>query len=180
MRLRPFVPDTDFEAVKSWIADERSHAMWCAGRFAYPPEKEDFLRVLREIRSGSGDAPFVMTADGEKAVGFFCCSLRPSAGESTLKFVVVDPALRGKGAGKAMLRLAAEYVFSVTDAEAVRLAVFRENIPALKCYERTGFAVRKTDAGAFRFRDESWSRCSMAVSRKAFGECGAGIKLREG
>ena len=167
MRLRPFIADTDFEPLRGWITDERAHALWCAGRMAYPLEKEDFSRVMREHAVRCGDSPFVMTADDGKAAGFFCYSLDLSVNEGMLKFVVVDPALRGKGMGKALLGLALEYAFTVTKADAVRLCVFTENVPALKCYESVGFTSRGTDHGAFRFRGESWDRCRMTVRKKA-------------
>ena len=165
MRLRPFMPETDFNAMRDWIADERAHALWCAGRFAYPLEREDFGRVLRDLGARCGDRPFVMADSEGRAAGFFCFSPNEAAREGKMKFVVVDPALRGQGLGKAMLKLAVEYAFSAAGAEAVRLSVFAENIPALKCYESVGFAVTRTDAGAFRFRNESWNRCQMVIRK---------------
>ena len=174
MILRPFIPDKDFEAVRSWVTDERMHAMWCAGRFACPLEKENFCGVLREIGNKNGDSPFVMTAEDGRAAGFFCYSLNLSTGEGMLKFVIVDPALRGKGTGKAMLKLAVEYAFSITKAEAVQLTVFPENLPALKCYEGAGFTARRTEKEAFAFRDECWSRCNMVIRKADQGCCSRG------
>ncbi len=165
MRLRPFIPDTDFDTLRGWIGDERAHAMWCAGRMAYPLEKEDFSRFLRAMADRSGDSPFVMTAEDGRPAGFFCYSPAPAADEGRLKFVIVDPARRGKGLGRIMLELALEYAFGITKAEAVRLCVFSQNTPAVKCYERAGFTAAKTDVGAFRFRDEAWDRCSMVIRR---------------
>lgn len=165
MRLRPFIQDTDFEVIRNWITDERMHALWCGNRFSYPLEKEDFSRVIRKYGIQYGDCPFVMTRDDGKVAGFFCYSLNPETSIGMLKFVMVDPALRGKGTGKAMLKLAVEYAFTVTGAEAVQLAVFPMNTPAVRCYEHTGFTAIKTDTGAFRFRDESWDRCRMEIRR---------------
>ena len=42
MKLREYLPSKDFDNIKSWIDDERTHAMWCADRFEYPLEKENF------------------------------------------------------------------------------------------------------------------------------------------
>ena len=55
MRLRPYIPETDFEIIRNWIADPRSHALWCANRFAYPLSRENFDSVLEEIRIRNGD-----------------------------------------------------------------------------------------------------------------------------
>ena len=166
MRLRPFIADADFDAIRGWVSDERAHAMWCANLISYPPEKEDFCRVMRDNGVRYGDSPFVMTGDDGKAAGFFCYSTDHATNEGKLKFVIVDPALRGRGTGKAMLRLATEYAFRIAKADAVQLSVFPENIPALKCYESAGFTARSTKADAFRFREESWSRTNMVI-RKA-------------
>ena len=163
MLLRPFSMDTDFDTIKGWIADERMHAMWCANLIAFPLGKENFCQVLENFGNRFGDLPLVMAADDGKPAGFFCYSMNTATNEGKLKFVVLDPALRGKGMGKTMLKLAVEYAFSATKAEAVRLSVFPENIPAMKCYESVGFVPERTETGAFRFRDELWSRCSMAV-----------------
>ena len=46
MKIRVFDLDDDFDVIKTWIADERTHMMWCANLIPYPLEKEKsaFLR----------------------------------------------------------------------------------------------------------------------------------------
>ena len=51
MRLRPFIPYYDFDEIKNWISDERTHAMWCANLIKYPIEKENFENVLLDLWS---------------------------------------------------------------------------------------------------------------------------------
>lgn len=165
MRLRPFILCRDFDEIKNWISDERTHAMWCANIIKYPIEKEDFKNVMLEAAAKFGDSPYVATADDGKVVGFFCYSVNFGTNEGMLKFVMVDPARRGKGSGKAMLRLAVKYAFEITNADTVQLNVFAENERAKKCYESVGFAVRGTDVNAFAFKDELWGRCNMAIKR---------------
>lgn len=41
MRLRAF-QNNDFDEIKTWISDERTHAMWCANLITYPMEEENF------------------------------------------------------------------------------------------------------------------------------------------
>ncbi len=164
MRLRPYIPETDFDIIRGWITDPRTHALWCANRFAYPLSGENFDEVLRDIRVRNGDCPFI-AVEGGRPTGFFCYSLHPETNEGLLKFVMVDPALRGQGLGKAMLRLAVEYAFSISKADAVSLRVFTENTGAVKCYEHAGFIEEKTEPGAFHYRDELWGRRSMVIRR---------------
>ena len=48
MRLRAFNMDTDFEDMKNWINDERSHALWCANIIRYPLNKDHLDEGLKE------------------------------------------------------------------------------------------------------------------------------------
>lgn len=165
MRLRPFISDCDFDEIKNWVSDERTHAMWCADLIQYPIEKENFDKVMLEAAIKFGDSPYVATTDDGQVVGFFCYSVNLRTNAGMLKFVMVHPSQRGKGLGKEMLQLAIEYAFHITKVDTVSLNVFPENTSAQKCYESVGFAVRKTDCDAFRFKEESWGRCNMVIKK---------------
>lgn len=165
MRLRPFILCCDFDEIKDWISDERTHAMWCANLIKHPIEKENFENVMLEAAARFGDSPYVATTDDGKVIGFFCYSVNLSANEGMLKFVMVNPSQRGQGLGKAMLRLAIEYAFNITKVDAVQLNVFPKNTRAQKCYESVGFVARKTDIDAFSFKDELWGRCNMVIKK---------------
>ena len=164
MRLRPFLPD-DFDSIKDWITDGRTHAMWCANLIKYPLERENFFSVMKEIGTRFGDAPFLATDDSGKPVSFFCYSLNLETNEGMLKFVMVNPEMRGQGYGRQMLRLVLDYAFSITKADAVQLNVFPENTGAKKCYEHAGFIERSTTPGAFAYKDEKWGRCNMVFKQ---------------
>ena len=165
MRLRPFIPSTDFDIIKNWITDERTHAMWCANRFSYPLERSNFISVIEAHSARKGDVPFVATSDDGKIVGFFCYSLNIAENEGMLKFVMVDPQRRGRGTAREMLALAVKYAFEITKAASVQLYVFTENIRAVKCYKNVGFTERHTDREAFRFGNEYWGRCNMVIKK---------------
>lgn len=166
MRLRPFILDRDFNEIKNWISDERTHAMWCANLIKYPLEKGNFDYMMSEAAAMYGDSPYVATTNAGKVVGFFCYSVNLDTNEGMLKFVMVHPSKRGKGLGKAMLQLANEYAFYITKVDTVQLNVFSENTRARRCYESVGFVERKTDVDVFSFKDESWGRCNMVIKKK--------------
>ena len=168
MRLRPFILSADFDYIKNWITDERTHAMWSANHAPYPLEKTAFADFLDFIYPKYGDCPFVAAADDGTIVGFICCSINPESNEAMLAFVMIDPAQRGKGYGREMVRLAAEYCFSMLKADAVQLNVFTSNERARKCYESAGFTERLTTPEAFPFGDEKWGRCNMIMKKQDF------------
>ena len=161
MKLREYIPSKDFDIIKNWIDDERTHAMWCACRFEYPLEKENFEEVLKDMHSKWGDTPLVASLDDGNTVGFFCYSLNNETKEGMLKFIVVNPSLRSKGVAREMLDMVSQYAFEETGAKALHLNVFSENIRAKKCYHKDGFTERSVTENAFSYKDESWGRCNM-------------------
>jgi RimJ/RimL family protein N-acetyltransferase len=165
MEIRAFDPVKDFESIRNWAVDERTHSMWCANRFKYPLEKEDFAQALKGVYERCGDIAYVAVID-DIPVGFFCYSFNCDTREGMLKFVIVDPSCRGKGVAKEMFNLILKHAFNETDAEAVQLMVFPQNPRAKRFYEKMGFKERRTETGAFSFKDESWDRCNMVMESK--------------
>ena len=165
MKLRAFDPNRDFEEIRDWITDERTHRMWCGNCFAFPLEKENFREALSGFMERYGDVPFLAVSDEGEAEGFISCAPDPERRECLLKFVVVKPERRGTGAAREMLRLAVEYAFANMDAQVVRLNVFLENHRARKCYENAGFTERCTTLDAFPYGDERWGKCEMIVKK---------------
>ena len=162
MRLRPYIPSHDFYAIKDWVTDERTHAMWCADRFQYPLEKDNFEEGLHGINERCGDLPYVALID-DSQVGFFCYSFNFDTQEGMLKFVIVDPSYRGKGVATEMFLLILKHAFRETDAKAVQLMVFPQNLRAKRFYEKIGFKERRTDVGVFTYKNEAWDRCNMII-----------------
>ena len=165
MIIRLFDIDNDFDVIRTWITDERTHMMWCADLVPYPLEKEKLRLFLSEISGKFGDSPFVAADDEGRVVGFYCYSLNHETHEGMLKFVIVDASVRGKGIGKEMIRIAVRKAFSDSEALAVQLNVFSENAGARRCYEGVGFTERKNTPDTFRYKDESWGRCNMIIKR---------------
>lgn len=169
MELRAFNSDKDFERIKHWSTDERIHAMWCANRFQFPLEKENFSETLETFSEKHGDAAYVAVLEGEP-VGFFCYSFNAEIKEGMLKFVIVDPECRGKGIAKEMFTILLRHAFNDTEAEAVQLVVFPQNPRAKRFYEKMGFVERRTEQGAFAYKDEFWDRCFMVIKKEDFHE----------
>ncbi len=170
MRLRPYIANWDFGSIRNWITDEREHAFWCAGSMDYPIDEQSFARFLAEQAERFGGAPFVATTDAGVPVGLFTYELDPAANEGKLRIVLVDPAERGKGVGKEMLRLALRYAFEISKADAVQLNVFSANVGAMKCYKGAGFTERRVEPDALQFGEESWDRINMVRQKEQIGK----------
>lgn len=164
MRLRPY-QNKDFDMISQWISEERVHALWCANLISYPLERNGFEALLQDMEERFGDSSFVATTDEGKVVGFFSFSVNLTTNVGMLKFVVVDHTIRDQGYGSEMLRLAIKYAFEIAKVDAVQLNVFTENLRAKKCYEKVGFRDRSLTENVFCFKDESWGRCNMIITR---------------
>ena len=110
MELRKYDPERDFEIIKNWIDDERTHAMWCANLFEYPLNRKNVTEVLLLAAEKYGDVPFIAMEAGKEA-GFFCYHTNQSTKEGMLKFIIVNPEYRGKGIANEMLKSVIEYAF---------------------------------------------------------------------
>ena len=165
MRIRPYIPNKDYEYISRWIDNERMHAFWSANRFPYPVTPESFHDFLEKISIEWTDNAYVATESNGQVVGFFCYSVNTENNIGFLKFVIVDKEKRGNGYGKEMLHLAVQYAFQRSGATAVQLNVFDENIAAKQCYEKVGFVERNIDKDVFSYKDELWSRCNMIITK---------------
>ena len=60
MRIRPYIPNKDYEYVSKWIDDERTHAFWCANLLTYPITRKSFHDLLeRNARKYPNDVSLV-------------------------------------------------------------------------------------------------------------------------
>ena len=165
VRLRPYKPE-DADTILSWSRDERSFYQWSAGVMgAYPLTREAFAFV-------EGLMPF--TAFGESGIiGFF--TLRETEpGTLRFGFVIVDPALRGQGIGRAMLAQGLRFAFELYGAERAVLGVFENNSAAAACYRAAGFRdVTPEPAETYTILGEVWRCREMAAEKPGNGACGA-------
>lgn len=161
IRLRPYKP-ADSGTILSWCRDEKAFYEWTAGvlgEFPLTPERFAFVESLM---------PFT-AFDETGIVGFF--TLRMPHGtpdELRFGFVIVDPALRGKGCGKAMLQLGIKFALEIFGARSVSLGVFEHNLPAYHCYKAAGFRDVVPDTPeTYRVLGEDWKCRELVLENKS-------------
>ena len=132
LRIRPYKAE-DANTVLSWCHDEKAFYRWTAGILGDFPITQNAFKFVESLM------PFT-AFDETGIVGFF--TLRnpdDSLDELRFGFVIVDPDIRGKGYGKAMLQLGLKFAFEIYGAKRVSLGVFENNLPAYHCYKAAGF-----------------------------------------
>lgn len=157
--LRPYKA-ADAETILSWCVDEKAFYQWTAGILG------DFPLTAEQFRAVEAHMPFI-AFDETGPLGFFTLRVPEKKPEELrFGFVIVDPAKRGRGLGKAMLRLGLRFAFDVYGASCASLGVFENNLPAYHCYKGAGFTdVTLAEPEAYRILGEEWT-CRELVRHK--------------
>lgn len=157
IELRSFQKE-DAKTILSWCGDETTFYKWTAGRLGnYPISEEQFLQVQSLMA-------FTAAEDGAP-IGFFTMR-RPGEDPNELRFgfVIVDPRMRGRGFGKAMLQQGLKYAAEHYGAKKVTLGVFENNPSACHCYRAAGFQdVPSAQREAYCVLGEEWNCLELEI-----------------
>ena len=159
LRIRPY-KSADADTILSWCKDEKAFYQWTAGVLGNYPITQNEFKFVESLM------PFT-AFDETGMIGFF--TLRnpdEAANELRFGFVTIQPDKRGKGYGKAMLRLGLEFVFERYGAKKATLGVFENNPSAYYCYKAVGFhdIVRDiAETETYNVLGEEWKCKEMEI-----------------
>lgn len=141
MILRSFKKE-DSPIIAGWIRSEKELYKWSADNFnKYPLTGDDIIEnYTPRIEKGRFYPLTAIDASGD-IVGHLIIRYPREEDESSVRFcfVIVNPAARGNGLGRELIRLAIEYAKEYLHAAKIELAVFENNESARRCYEAVGF-----------------------------------------
>jgi len=163
MELRKYIKSDADEIIK-WIKDERSLRLWSADRYGnYPIATEDINKNYDECIALGNFYPMTLM-DGAKIIGHLILR-NPDSNKDIVRlgFIIVNPALRGKGYGKTLINEAIKYAKNTLNAKEINLGVFENNESAYHCYKSVGFKKVRIDKNAFTFQNESWNCVEMIL-----------------
>jgi len=125
--------DADIEHLMSWFPTQRSVNVWGGPRFRYPYTEETFREDVRWTEMATYclvDSPGEMLAFGQ---------IYERHGRVNLARLVVSPDRRRQGIGKRLVSLLMDEGRSIFTLPEFSLYVYKDNFPALACYEGIGF-----------------------------------------
>ena len=141
MKLRKYIKE-DSAIVCSWIKDEKSLYQWSADRIGkFPLFDDDLNKDYEPVISSDRFIPLIAIDENDNVVGHLFIRYPNKTDDRIVRFgyVIINPALRGCGKGKEMLKLAIGYARNVLNASKITLGVFTNNDSARYCYEAVGF-----------------------------------------
>jgi ribosomal protein S18 acetylase RimI-like enzyme len=119
------------EAIAGWPVDSAEREAW-----ASLSEQDAGPSIFERWHADPGVHPYVLRRDGQ-ACGYGEVWEDPAEHEAELARIIVDPAVRGQGAGRALTRLLAERARELGYRD-VWLRVLPENHGAIACYLAVG------------------------------------------
>jgi RimJ/RimL family protein N-acetyltransferase len=178
VELLPFAED-DFNELIAAVPDAKFLLQWAGPQYVYPLDRtqlEDtvarakgrnprvlvYKAVLRPFAEGQqpGDRNRSACTIGHVQL----LDIDRQHKVCVLGRVMIFPAYRGRGLGKAMVAAALQEAFGGLALRDVTLAVFDFNRPALATYRSQGFA--EFDHGSHDFAGEIWGYTRMVLSAR--------------
>jgi ribosomal protein S18 acetylase RimI-like enzyme len=126
--------DPDIDELMTWFNASDAVDRWAGPSFRFPFDRASFIEDCR-----LGDMASRVLKRDTTLLAFGQFYLR--YGRINLARLVVSPAHRGQGYGRALLRALFADARRYIDAEEFSLFVYRDNPAALGCYRSAGFVV---------------------------------------
>ncbi|MFY9662913.1 MAG: GNAT family protein [Candidatus Cybelea sp.] len=165
MTLVPFSSE-HFATLASWFPTERDVLQWAGPRVRFPIDKAQFVAMIDEGLTNPPTRLCWMAKLREELVGHSQLHFDWRNRSATLSRVAIAPALRGHGLAVPMLRRVIDKAFALPDIERLELNVYSFNIPAVRTYERLGFAIEGVSRASARAGSERWDTIQMAILKQ--------------
>ncbi|WP_447956235.1 GNAT family N-acetyltransferase [Vreelandella sp. EE7] len=134
----------DLAKVLKWPTTEQAFLMWAGPAVRYPATPAS---AWADMEASEQNAYVYLDATGQRVA--FGQILQREGGVIHLARLVVDPALRGQGVGRALCVALMEEAASKQQVSAFTLKVFESNKPALHLYQSLGFEFNgRAESGA--------------------------------
>jgi RimJ/RimL family protein N-acetyltransferase len=141
--LRP-LKAADADVISGWFAGPVELAEWGGPEIDFPLDRSDLQTWIAERSAGRARACYAVVDAGDMPIATFQIVDDRRNRMVRIARSGIAPAERGKGLGKALLRLILEKAFVEMDAHRVELAVASENSRARRLYAQAGFVHEGT------------------------------------
>ncbi|MBW3625709.1 MAG: GNAT family N-acetyltransferase [Armatimonadetes bacterium] len=160
IELQPFTR-ADFRRLIDWSPTPEFLMQWAGPYFTFPLDEAQLGAYLQGAEGDSPVRRIFRVADGETGtvIGHIELGLIHLAhGSATVHRVLIgDPAYRGRGFGREMIRKIQEIAFDEMNLHRLELVVFDFNESARRCYEKAGFKVEGHHRECRRVGEAYWS-----------------------
>lgn len=143
--MRPLVPDDATDNYLSWLRDKNTRRFIVAAK---DTSDSSSLRDYIEQKSGRPDILFLgifLAEDGRHVGNLKYEPIDAEEGYAVMGIMVGDPDWRGKGVATEVLNASVLWLANHRGIGEFVLDVKRENVAAIRAYEKAGFRIEHTD-----------------------------------
>ena len=157
MIIRTFKKE-DAPIILGWIKNKTDLRKWSADRYRDYPATPD---EMAQLYAPDNMTPLTAEDENGNVIAHIAIRIPDIVNPKAVKlgFIIVDDSLRGKGYGKELIRQTIEYARKNLNATSISLGVFKNNPPALHCYESVGF--RKIGLETYNIDGDTWEVIEM-------------------
>lgn len=156
MEFRPTTSE-DLRTILGWVENDRDMVLWSGPTFTWPLTLDQLLTYLENPKRTYWSA---VDGDSHELMGHASLLIDEDAGLMRIGFIIVNPALRGRGAGRSLVDGVVRRGFNSSAIPVMTLGVLAHNHPAIQLYESLGFTSTGT-ASHIPYRDEEWEVITM-------------------
>lgn len=164
LKLRPYKA-CDAQKITKWLKNEYAFRQWSADRYEKYPITPDDMNAYYDMDRNNENIWGMTAFDDTGIVGHLTMRF-PGDDKKEIRFgfVIIDADKRGKGYGKEMLSLAAQYAFDFIKVQKISLGVFENNSAAIHCYKACGFKeVKLQNTECYSCMGEIWNCIEMEL-----------------
>jgi RimJ/RimL family protein N-acetyltransferase len=156
--------EADFAHLISWVDSEETLMQFAGPAFAFPLTAHQLHDALSDPRRTSFKV--VDHASGEM-IGHAELYL---ATDSVYlgRILIGDPTLRRQGIGSMIVKILLKHAFMQWDVDIVQLNVFDWNTPAIRCYQKAGFAINPDKKATRSVSGKIWTALNMNITKAAW------------
>jgi len=166
IRLEQFHAE-DFGQLIEWIHNEEILMNWSGNLFRFPLSTESLNWYVRGTNVINDSDAFVYKAIdvngktiGHISLGGISWKNRSARISRVLIGNITE---RGKGCCQGMIKAVLKIAFEELKLHRVSLGVYHNNMPATKCYEKTGFVKEGIQRDILWYKDAWWSMIEMSI-----------------
>ncbi len=166
--------ETDFSQIIDWINQHPRDFIiqWAGPTYNYPLTIDQMMNHYHKgINSIESDVFIYKIMDQNKFIGTVQIARfdRDSKEAVIGRFLIGEPASRGRGIGRTVLQQLVEIGFNDFGLNSIRLNVYESNEQAIKCYKSVGFKKGlKTEKVYQDQQGQWWNNIEMRLYKEDF------------
>ncbi len=164
IELQPFSAE-DFDTLIRWVDSEETLVQFAGQHFTFPLT---LPQLAASLQNKNRFAFKIVVAATGTSIGHAGIHL-PGTGTAVLcRILIGDIAFRGKGLCQELIKALLTITFTQLNVEKAELNVFDWNIPAIKCYQRSGLVINPGKTKERIVNGKIWTALNMITDKMSW------------